>query len=135
MANLHFTQQTHCEHIEAGKDQDCGENHQISSEIVLRHWVAVGLIENADLVVSKNLDLLPPLKRPDPLEVNSILGRLCPSFFKVVLRIDQKGVDPLDRALVNLLDPDRRELDVKALETLLLAGANPNATKEILEEV
>lgn len=113
---------------------DCSQNYQVTSELVLRHWAAVGLINDPDLVASKNVDSMPPLKRPDPLEVKSILGRLCPSFFKLVLRIDQKGIDQLDRALLNLLDPDRNELDLKALETLLLAGANPNATKEVLEE-
>jgi hypothetical protein len=113
---------------------DCGENHQVTSALVLRHWAAAGLINNEDLVASKEANLLPPLKRLDPLEVNSILGRLCPSFFRLVLRIDQKGVDQLDKALLNLLDPDRGEIELKALETLLQAGANPNAAKEVLEE-
>ena len=57
---------------------DCGENYQVTSGLVLRHWAAVGLIDNADLVASKNVELLPPLKRPDPLEVKAYWADLAP---------------------------------------------------------
>lgn len=113
---------------------DSDENFQITSSVILRHWAAVKLIDNKDLVISIKTEALPPLSRPDPLEVQRILGRYYPSFFKFVLKIDQKGVDPLDKALLNLLDPEKCELDLKALNTLLLAGANPNSSKEVLEE-
>ncbi len=113
---------------------DCGEDYQVISGLILRHWAAVGLIDDESLEASIKNDSLPILRKPDPIEVSGILGRSHLRFFNLTIRIDRRGVDQLDKALLNVLHPYKGELDLKVLETLLLAGANPNATEELCEE-